>query len=238
MNFTIITLFPEMFSEVFASSIIKRAVEDGKLSITIQNLRDSGEGKHKIVDDTPYGGGVGMVLKVDVVHRALMKAKKNIPGEKVVLLDPTGTTYTQPTAEKFSELSHLILLCGHYEGFDHRIRQYVDYEVSIGDYVLSGGEIPAMVIVESVARLVTGVLKKENATKFESFSESEQGRILESPQYTRPRVFEGNEVPEILLSGNQKAIDDYRKIEAQQLTISKRPDITIEQFEKTKMPKE
>jgi tRNA (guanine37-N1)-methyltransferase len=227
MHFTIITLFPEMFSSVFASSIIKRACEDGKLTINIVNLRDFGEGKHKIVDDTPYGGGTGMVLKVDVVHRAILATKKDFPGALVALMDPSGTVYTQQIAEKLAQFEHLIILCGHYEGFDHRIREYVDFEISIGDYVLSGGEIPAMVICESVARLVTGVLKKSDATKFESFSENAQGRILEAPHYTRPRVYEKKEVPEVLLSGNPKEIDRYRIREAQKRTKEKRPDIIV-----------
>jgi len=227
MHFTLISLFPEMFSSVFASSIIKRAHEDGKITINLINLRDFGEGKHKVVDDTPFGGGTGMVLKVEPVHKAIVSARRNIANEKVALLDPTGTVYTQKVAEELSNLDHLILVCGHYEGFDHRITNFVDFKISIGDYVLSGGEIPAMVVVESVARLVSGVLKKSDATKFESFSENEDGRILETPQYTRPREYQGLVVPEVLLSGNQKEIETYRKAQARILTTEKRPDIIL-----------
>lgn len=225
MQFTIISLFPEMFESVFNHSILKRAREDGFFSINYINLREFGVGKHKSVDDTPYGGGVGMVLKVDVVDQAITFAKSKVDNSSVILLDPTGTQYTQKFAENLSRKNHLIFVCGHYEGFDERIKQLVDYEISIGDYILSGGEIPAMVILESVGRLLPGVLKKENATFFESFSEIDGMRILEFPQYTRPHVYKGMSVPEILLSGNQKVIDEYRKSKAKEITIKKRPDI-------------
>lgn len=225
MIISIITLFPEMFAGVFDHSITKRARAQGKITIEYINLRDFGIGRHRTVDDTPYGGGAGMVLKVDVLHKAILHARKNIEGEKVILLDPAGTPYTQAYAESFSKLEHIILICGHYEGFDARVKAFIDMELSIGDYVLSGGEVASMVVVESIMRLREGVLKKENATSLESFSESENGRILEFPQYTRPVEYEGMKVPNVLLSGNQKFIEDYRKQEALTLTSQKRPDI-------------
>lgn len=222
MRISIITLFPEMFSSVFNSSIIRRAQEDGLIFLNFVNLRDFGIGKHKTVDDTPYGGGVGMVLKVDVVHKALAATKIHKGVEKVVLLDPKGSVYKQETVEAFSGVDHFILICGHYEGFDERIRKFVDYEVSIGDYVLSGGEIAAMVVVDSVARLIPGVLKKDEASSIESFSKVADKRLLEYPQYTRPREYEGMVVPDVLVSGNQKAIDEFRISKAVELTKKRR----------------
>lgn len=222
MKISIITLFPEMFSSVFNLSIIRRAQEEGVILLNFVNLRDFGIGKHKTVDDTPYGGGVGMVLKVEVVHKAIEATKTHNGVEKVVLLDPKGSVYQQETVETFSKLNHLILICGHYEGFDERIRSFVDCEVSIGDYVLSGGEIAAMVVVDSVVRLVPGVLKKNEASSIESFSKVANARLLEYPQYTRPREYEGMVVPDVLVSGNQKAIDEFRMKESVMLTQKRR----------------
>lgn len=219
MKISIITLFPEMFAGVFDSSIIKRAQTEGLININLINLRDFGIGKHKTVDDTPYGGGVGMVLKIDVLDRAISATKQGGKGENVILLDPKGKTYSQQHAEKFAKLNHLILVSGRYEGFDERVRKFIDYEISIGDYVLSGGEIPAMVIVESISRLIPGVLKKNAAVDHESFSPSLH-RGMEYPQYTRPKTYRGLTVPEILLSGDQKAIEEYRKNET--IRISKK----------------
>lgn len=216
MLISIITLFPEMFESVFASSIPKRAQEEGLITINYVNLRDFGIGKHKTVDDTPYGGGIGMVLKVDVIDRAIQATRKNEKGELVALLDPKGETYAQETAENLSKLSHLILICGHYEGVDERVRTLVDREISIGDYVLSGGEIPAMVVAESVIRLIPGVLKKEEAASIESFSlrQGKSARLLEHPQYTRPPEYKGMKVPDILFSGHKAKIEQYRKEQA------------------------
>jgi len=225
MKITIITLFPEMFESVFAHSILKRAQMEGKLTLSFCNLRDFGIGKHKMVDDTPYGGGTGMILKVDVVVPAIESVKTGEENEKVILLDPVGIQYKQTIAEKLSSKRHLILVCGHYEGFDARIRDYVDMSISLGDYILSGGEIAAMVITESVSRLIPGVLSKEEATDFESFSEINGRRILEFPQYTRPLEFRGKVVPELLRSGNQKLIAEWREKEAIQLTKSLRPEL-------------
>ena len=167
MQVSIITLFPQIFREIFSVSIIKRAQEQGKIKINLIDLREFGIGKHKIVDDKPYGGGTGMVLRVDVVARAIEASRMKIKRESVILLDPKGKKYDQVLAKKLSHLDHLILVCGHYEGFDERVRDLVDYEISIGDYVLSGGEAPAIVIVDSVTRLIPGVLKKSDATVFE-----------------------------------------------------------------------
>lgn len=236
MLITIITLFPQFFASIFATSIIARAQKEGKIKIRILNLRDFGIGRHKIVDDKPYGGGVGMVLRVDVLNRAISSVQtKNEKsargetspkgGEAVILLDPKGEPYNQQKCEEFSELEHLILVCGHYEGFDERIRTLVDYEISIGDYILSGGETAAAVVVDSITRLIPRVLKKSEARIFESFAKLEDSRILEYPQYTRPRIFKGKKVPSVLLSGNFREIEKYRTQEAKELTKKRRPDL-------------
>ncbi len=224
MVISIITLFPQMFEGVFNYSIIKRAQQEGHVKIRFFNLKEFGIGKHKIVDDTPYGGGIGMLLKVDVLDEAIEAARLKDKKERVILLAPTGTPYTQRTAEKLSKYDHLILICGHYEGYDARIRNFVDDEISIGDYVLSGGEIPAMVISESVIRLIPNVLSKTEAHRFESFSH-EKGGVLEHPQYTRPEEYKGLKVPEVLLSGHAAKIDEYRANSAHKLTEERRPDL-------------
>lgn len=225
MLITIITLFPEMFSSVFDASILKRAQKNKSIEIRYVNLRDFGIGKHRIVDDKPYGGGVGMVLRADVLAKAIKSTRKYKNQEKVILLDPKGTTYSQTIAEDLSKLKHIILVCGRYEGFDERIRDFIDMEISLGDFVLSGGEIPAMAIIESVARLVPGVLEKEEATILESYSRNDNGRILEHPHYTRPRKFNGIEVPEVLVSGHKKNIEEYRKNEGLEQTKQRRKDL-------------
>lgn len=228
MRISIITLFPEIFSGVFNSSIIKRAQEDNHVSIHFYNLKDFGIGKHKIVDDTPYGGGVGMVLKVDVLDNAIQAARNsyNLPDkkEKVILLDPKGEKYTQRHAQNYTHYDHLIMICGHYEGYDERVRELVDDEISIGDYVMSGGEIPAMVIAESVIRLLPGVLKHDEAHRFESFSEEKDG-LLEHAQYTRPADYKGMKVPEVLVSGNFAKIEEFRANNAHATTQARRPDL-------------
>jgi len=225
MQISIITLFPQMFDSVFSYSIIRRAQKEGTITINIVDLRHYGIGRHKIVDDKPYGGGIGMVLRVDVMDRALAAVRQKGKSEAVALLDPKGKVYKQEIAEEFSQLEHLILVCGHYEGFDERIRSLVDYEISMGDFILSGGEIAAMAIAESVARLVPGVIRKENATIHESFSEKNGSRILEHPHYTRPQVFRSKKVPEVLLSGNFELIGQFRDKKARELTKKTRPDI-------------
>jgi len=225
MIFSVITLFPEMFSGVFEHSIISRAIKENKIKVNLVNLRDFGEGGHKIVDDKPYGGGVGMVLKVDVLHKAIVSTKLNIGNEKIVIMDARGDKYDQEKAEKFSKIDHLIIICGRYEGFDERIKKYIDYSISIGDFILTGGEIPAMSIVDSITRLIPEVLSKSDATNFESFSESKNGRILEHPQYTRPEIYDGVRVPEALLSGHAAKIKEFRDNESFDLTKEKRRDL-------------
>lgn len=229
MKITILTLFPEMFQGPFSESILKRAQEKGSIEIKLVNIRDFGIGNHKVVDDKPYGGGIGMVMKVDIIDNAIKSVKDsglNNNQQKVVLLDPRGKTFVQKTAREFSKLQHLILLCGHYEGFDERVRNLVDETISIGDFVLTGGEIPAMLITDAVARLVAGVLK-DDATVHESFSveAGEYRQLLEYPQYTTPSDYNGMKVPEILLSGNHAQIEKWRKNEALEITKSHRPDL-------------
>lgn len=207
-----------MFQGPFDYSILKRAQEKGLLTIDFINIRDFGIGRHKIVDDKPYGGGVGMILRVDVVHNTVESAKcKGLASrsgqsvkctERVVLMDPRGKTFNQTKARELAKLDHLILVAGHYEGIDERILHVVDESVSIGNYILTGGEIPAMVIVDAVARLLTGVLKEE-ATTHESFSLPTS--VLEHPQYTRPPVYQEWKVPKILTSGNHGKIQDWKE---------------------------
>ncbi len=224
MLITILTLFPDLFQSAFAYSIVKRAQEKGLVEIRAVDIRQFATDDYKTVDDHPYGGGTGMLLKVDVVDRAIQGSRAPGAGdrEKVILLDPKGEPYKQAKAQALSKVDHLILLCGHYEGVDERIRTLVDDEISIGDYVLSGGEIPAMVVVESIVRLIPGVLAKVDATVHESFTDE---LLLEYPQYTRPPEYNGMNVPEVLLSGNHAAIEKWRQDEAEKLTKAKRPDL-------------
>jgi len=217
MHISILTLFPDMFRGPFDTSIIKRAADKKLITIHYINIRDFAADTYKTVDGHPYGGGVGMILRVDVVDRAL----KSLAKGHTILLDAGGTPYTQKKAGELSALDHLILICGHYEGVDHRVRSLVDEEISIGDYVLTGGEIPAMVLTDSVVRLIPGVLGKPEATVHESFSTP----VLEYPQYTEPQIYNGLNVPPILLSGNHKKIDDWRKSESLKRTASRRPDL-------------
>ena len=218
MKFDVLTLFPEMFSSI-EQSIIGRAVENKKISVNLINIRDFSIDKHKKVDDTPYGGGAGMVMMPDVVYRAYNSIKDR--NAKVIYMSPQGKTLDQKKVEELSKEEHLVILCGHYEGIDQRvIDKIVDEEISIGDYVLTGGELPAMVLIDSVSRYVEGVLKEESI-KEESFSEG----LLEYPQYTRPENFDGVKVPEILLSGNHQEIAKWRKEKSLEITKKKRPDL-------------
>ena len=217
-----VTLFPEMFS-ILDESIIGRAKKNKKIDINIVNIRDFSEDKHNKVDDTPYGGGAGMVMMPDVVYRAY-NSLENKENAKVIYMSPQGKKLNQEKVKELSKENHLIILCGHYEGIDQRVLdKIVDEEISIGDYVLTGGELPAMVLIDSVSRYVEGVLNKESI-KEESFSEN----LLEYPQYTRPEVFEGEKVPEVLLSGNHKEIDKWRKEKSLEITKKKRPDLLKE----------
>lgn len=225
MHISVVTLFPEMFSPVLNSSILGRAQKKGVITVELVNLRDFGIGTHKSVDDTPYGGGAGMVLRVDVVHSAILKIKESHPDAQVILLDPKGESFSQETAENLSKMSDLILICGHYEGFDERIRKFIDMEISMGDFVLTGGEIPAMAVIDAVARLIPGVLGKHDSPLHESFSATSDGRVLEHPHYTRPQEYQGLGVPETLLSGNHAEITKERRKESVITTRKKRPDL-------------
>ena len=218
MKFSVLTLFPKMFS-VLDESIIGRAKEKELIEIELINIRDFSKDKHKKVDDTPYGGGAGMVLMPDIVYNAYKSIKDT--KAKVIYLSPQGKLLNQRKVQELSKENHLILLCGHYEGIDQRvIDEIVDEEISIGDYVLTGGEIPAMVLIDSISRYVEGVLKKES-TQEESFSNG----LLEYPQYTRPEKFLNHEIPEILKSGHHENIDKWRKEKSLEITMVKRPDL-------------
>lgn len=222
MNFLFITLFPEFIEQATGFSIIKRAVEQGLLTVSCINPRDYTSDKHKTVDDTPFGGGVGMVLKVDPFAAAIKEAKSLLPNAAVVALCPGGKTLNQNIVEHFAESGlDLIFLCGHYEGFDERIFAWVDAKISIGDYVLTGGELPALVVMDAVARYIPGVLGKGESASEESFSEG----LLEYPQYTRPVIFDGMEVPEVLRGGNHALIKEWRRKEALRTTYKNRPDL-------------
>jgi tRNA (guanine37-N1)-methyltransferase len=215
MKITILTLFPKMFEGPFSHSIVKHAVEKELVEINIVDIRSYGIGAHKTVDDKPYGGGIGMVLRVDVLANAIEDVKKRntVKTQKVILLDPDGKTFTQKAAKEYADIDHLILVCGHYEGIDERIKDYVDEIVSIGEFITTGGEIPAMLITDSVTRLVKGVLK-EGVTDNESFSFiDEKNPVLEYPHYTRPDIFKNKKVPPVLLSGDHKEIDAWRQSE-------------------------
>lgn len=218
MKFDVLTLFPEMF-ESLNQSILGRAIEKDLININLINIRDFSKDKHKKVDDTPYGGGAGMVIKPDVVYDAYESVKDE--NAKVIYMSPQGKVLNQEKVEKLSKEQHLIILCGHYEGIDQRVIDEINpEEISIGDYVLTGGEIPAMVLIDSVSRYVQGVLNEES-TNEESFSNS----LLEYPQYTRPEVFKNREVPEVLKSGHHENIKKWRRAESLKNTYNKRPDL-------------
>lgn len=222
MRFSIISLFPEMFDEVVNKSILGRGQKKGLLQFEFVSLRDFGIGKHQVVDGATYGGGVGLVFRADVLAKALNSIKRS-ESSRVLMTSASGVPYTQKNARKLSQYEHLIIICGHYEGVDERfIEKYVDEEISIGNFVLTGGEIPAMAIVDSVARLVKGVIEKDEATRNESFEDG----LLEYPQYTRPQVFEGSSVPEVLISGHHQKVDDWRLLERIKKTKKNNPKIS------------
>lgn len=225
MKISILTLFPEMFQGPFQHSILKHAQDKQLVKIDLINIRDFGIGAHKQVDDSPYGGGIGMVMRVDVLHNAIKHSIKDDTEEtkrKIVLTSAKGGEYTQTRAITYSQLDHLVIICGHYEGVDERILRYVDEEISIGKYVLTGGEIPAMVLTDSITRLIHGVLKPE-ATRHESFSLQDQAsnELLEYPHYTRPPNYEGVQVPEVLIQGNHKLIDKWRFDQSKRRQVSR-----------------
>lgn len=227
IRFDVLSIFPEMFASPFNVSIIKKAREKGLVEIHLHNIRDYALDKHRMTDDAPYGGGGGMVMKVEPVDRALAALK--IAGEEalVVLFTPQGERFTQRLAEELSSYSRIILICGHYEGVDERISQYlVDREISIGDFVMTGGELSAMVVIDTVSRLLPGVLGSVTAAVSDSFST----RLLEHPHYTRPAEYRGWQVPEVLLSGNHREIEQWRRRESLRRTLMRRPDL-LEQAE-------
>ena len=219
MRIDILTIFPEIFLPLDVS-IIKRAKEKGLVEIKIWNLRDFTKDKHRKVDDEPYGGGKGMVLKCEPIFNAVEKIKEENKEAKVILTTPQGILYNQEMAKKLSKEKGLIIICGHYEGVDERVSSICDYEISIGDYILTGGELPAMVITDSVVRLIPGVLPEE-APVYDSFFDY----LFDWPCYTRPAVFRGMKVPDVLLSGNHKKIEEWRKEKAIERTKERRPDL-------------
>ncbi len=231
-TFSILTLFPKMFKGPFSESILKKAQNDGIIEINIYNIRDWAKDKNAVTDDEPYGGGVGMVLKPEPIFAAVKDIKEEYAKTHTdkdithtILLTPKGRKYNYRITKKLSELSHIILICGHYEGVDHRVFEHlVDERLSIGDYILTGGEIAAMVVVDSVSRYVDGVLGNAKSKEEESFMVGQKG-ILKAPVYTRPEEFEGLRVPEVLLSGNHREIERWREQAAEELTKEYRPDL-------------
>jgi tRNA (guanine37-N1)-methyltransferase len=222
MRFDILTLFPRMFFSPLEESILGKAVEKGLIQVQMINIRDFSLDKHQVVDDTPYGGGQGMVMKVEPIARAIESVKSQNPSALTVYLTPQGKPFNQDLARRLSTQLHLILLCGRYEGVDERARDlFIDEEISIGDYVLTGGELAAMVLIDAVSRFIPGVLGSDRSAEEDSFFNS----LLEYPQYTRPPDFRRSCVPEVLLSGNHSAISLWRRKEALRRTSLRRPDL-------------
>ena len=238
MKISIITLFPKMISGFFEESIVKRAVEKKLVEIEIINLRDFAIDDYGTVDDRPYGGGAGMILRIEPIYKAIQSAISNFKflisnkisnskiKTKIILTSPKGKIFDQKKAVEYSKLDNLIIIAGHYEDVDARVQDFVDEEISMGDFILTGGEIPASAIVDSVVRLIPGVLKKDQATKNESFNINDK-KILEYPQYTRPEEFMGKKVPEILLKGDHKKIEKWQMEKALKETRKKRPDLLM-----------
>ncbi len=221
MKFDVLTLFPEFFLSPFNQSIIKRASGKGLLDLSIHNIRDYTTDKHKTTDDAPYGGGAGMLMKVEPIVSAIESLNSGFTDGVVILLTPQGRVLDQKLVSKLAKHDRIMIICGRYEGVDERVKGFVDMEVSIGDYVLMGGEVPAMAIIESVARFIPGVLGCDESKEIESFSEG----LLEYPQYTRPQDFRGLKVPPVLLSGNHEKIRQWRMNESRQRTLNRRPDL-------------
>ncbi|MBX9972384.1 tRNA (guanosine(37)-N1)-methyltransferase TrmD [Cytobacillus firmus] len=234
MNIDVLTLFPEMFEGVFGHSILKKAAENEAVKYNVVNFREYADNKHKTVDDYPYGGGAGMVLKPQPIFDAVDDLRsKSGASPRVILLCPQGERFTQKKAEELAEMDHLIFVCGHYEGYDERIREHVvTDEISIGDFVLTGGELGAMVVIDSVVRLLPGVLGNEESHLKDSFSTG----FLEHPHYTRPADFRGIKVPDVLMSGNHRLVDEWRAKESLRRTYVRRPDL-LENAELTKEQK-
>ncbi|MBW1895982.1 MAG: tRNA (guanosine(37)-N1)-methyltransferase TrmD [Deltaproteobacteria bacterium] len=224
MIFTVLTIFPEMFSSLLVGGIVKRAIEADYITVESINIRDFAKDRHRTVDDRPYGGGSGMLMKPEPLSEAIREAKEKYPEACTILLTPQGRLFDQRLAEQLLGHTSVILVCGRYEGIDERVREHlVDDELSIGNYVLTGGELAAMVVIDAVTRLVPGTLGSEASAREDSFSCG----LLEHPQYTRPRSFEGTDVPEVLLSGNHAAIKEWRQRASIVQTILKRPDLLI-----------
>ncbi|MGA2331342.1 MAG: tRNA (guanosine(37)-N1)-methyltransferase TrmD [Syntrophales bacterium] len=222
IRFDILSVFPEMFESPLNHSILKRAQEKGMAEIHLHNIRDYAEDKHRMTDDAPYGGGGGMVMKVEPIDKALASIVSSRDNALVVLLTPQGETFNQKLAEEMSRYYRIVLVCGHYEGVDERVRDHlVDREISIGDFVLTGGELSAMVIVDAVARLIPGVLGNNESASYDSFSTG----LLEYPHYTRPGSYRDWQVPEVLLSGNHREIKSWRRKESLKRTYLRRPDL-------------
>jgi tRNA (guanine37-N1)-methyltransferase len=223
----LVTLFPELFDTFLATSFVGRGIEGGQLEVRRRSPRDHGLGKHKSVDDTPYGGGSGMVMRVDVLVAAMEAldeeaAREALPRARRILLTPQGAPFSQARAQRLSEEPAIMLVCGRYEGFDERVRSFVDEELSLGDFVMTGGEVAAMAVIEATVRLLPGVLGNFDSTREESHGED---GLLEYPQYTRPAVFRDLGVPEVLASGHHAQIEAWRRAEAEQRTAARRPDL-------------
>jgi len=221
MRIDLLTLFPEFFASPLSQSMLHRAQVQGAVTYRVINLRDYTDDRHQVTDDRPFGGGPGMVMKIEPLAAAIRMARQADPGTRVILLGPAGARFNQAKARELADCSHLLLICGHYEGVDDRIHFYIDEELSIGDYILTGGEIPALIVADAVTRLLPGVLGGEGATEEESFQEG----LLEYPHYTRPRVFEGREVPQVLLEGDHQRIARWRRRQALARTVTQRPDL-------------
>lgn len=223
MRIDILTLFPEMFESPFSYSIVKRALDGGHVEINPMSFRKYGVGKQQMVDDTPYGGGAGMLLKPEPIFKAIEKITEKHPdtNKRVILMDPAGKPFDQEMAEEFSKEEHLVFICGHYEGYDERIRSLVTDEVSLGDYVLTGGELAAMVMVDATVRLLPGVVGNKDSILEDSHSTG----LLEHPHYTRPASYKGMDVPEVLMNGNHAKIDEWRQKESLRRTFERRPDL-------------
>jgi len=221
MRIDLLTLFPEFFASPLSQSMLQRAQVQGAVDYGVINLRDFAGDRHQVTDDRPFGGGPGMVMKIKPLVAAIRQVKESDPETRVILLSPGGVVFTQAKARELAGRRHLLLICGHYEGVDERLHFYIDEELSIGDYILTGGEIPALIVADAVTRLLPGVLGGEGATEEESFQEG----LLEYPHYTRPRVFEGHEVPQVLLEGDHRRIARWRRQQALARTVARRPDL-------------